>query len=665
MLAIDLSSNPNDALSRQGGGDRSGELAPVTQRLSLGSIKRLQLFPRTLATRLALTYTILTLLIMAGLGWSLAGTVRNFYLDRLEGDLLDETLVASDILSPLLDSGASAEEIDNAADRLGESLNARLSVVASDGNVLGDSERDAPFIENYGGRPEVQAALRSGIGSSLRTTPTTGAPYFFVARSIAGGKAVVRLGIPLAVVDGLVEDIQRQVLTASLIAALLMTGAGWFVARRIAQSLAEIGGQAAAVAAGRLDSTVDPAPTQELGDLGRAFNAMTAQLRNTVAELERVRVRLEATLANLSDGVIITDSRGHIALANEAATSMLAAKRPATSEPLVEVVRDHELTEMVQQALSGPTQSTERLIRHSRSGRLLQCAARRLDAADESIGVVVLRDVTELHRLEGVRRDFVANVSHELRTPLTSIRALVETLETGAIEDETVAADFLARIIAEVDRLAALVDDLLDLARLESGRLRLSLQRLEPEALIRRVAERMAPQTERARLRLELDVDTETPAIVADRNRIDQVLLNLVHNAVKFTPVGGVITISAAPDGELVEFRVKDTGVGVSPDELPRLFERFYKADRARRSQGTGLGLAIAKHIVQAHGGSIWAEPNQNQGTVFVFRLPVAGPVTGETGDVVETTGFSAAAATSSDDWNGDQGHLVTRHQAR
>ena len=169
----------------------------------------------------------------------------------------------------------------------------------------------------------------------------------------------------------------------------------------------------------------------------------------------------------------------------------------------------------------------------------MQCAARRLDAADESIGVVVLRDVTELHRLEGVRRDFVANVSHELRTPLTSIRALVETLETGAIDDETVAADFLARIIAEVDRLAALVDDLLDLARLESGRLRLSLQRVEPEALVRRVAERMAPQTERARLKLELDVDTETTAIVADRNRIDQVLLNLVHNAVKFTPVGG------------------------------------------------------------------------------------------------------------------------------
>lgn len=651
-------------LNRPGENDGSGEIVPAGSRFSFRAVRQLPLFPRTLATRLALTYTVLTLLIMAGLGWALSGTVRNFYLDRLESDLLDETIVAGDILSPMFESGASSEEIDAAADRLGRALNARLSVIAPDGALLADSEHEAPLLDNYGGRPEVQSAFRSGTGSSLGGT-TVGPPYFFVARSIAGGNAVVRLGIPLAVVDGLMADIQRQVLTASLIAAVLMTGAGWFVARRIAKTLAELGSQAAAVAAGRLDSTVDPAPTQELGDLGRAFNAMTVQLRSTVAELERVRVRLEATLANLSDGVIITDERGHIALANEAATSMLAARGTVTGEPFVEVARDHELTEMVQRALSSSTQVTERLIRHSRSGRLLQCAAQRLDAAGESIGVVVMRDVTELHRLEGVRRDFVANVSHELRTPLTSIRALVETLEAGAIDDESVAADFLARIISEVDRLAALVDDLLDLARLESGRLRLTLQMVEPEALVRRAAERMAPQTERARLTLDYSVDAGTPAIVADRNRIDQVLLNLVHNAIKFTPAGGKISISAAPWEDSVEFRVRDTGVGVSPDDLPRLFERFFKADRARRSQGTGLGLAIAKHIVQAHGGSIWAEPNQRQGTVFVFRLPVAGPETSETGDVMDAAGLAPPVASANAGWSGDRGHLVTRLPAR
>jgi two-component system phosphate regulon sensor histidine kinase PhoR len=292
---------------------------------------------------------------------------------------------------------------------------------------------------------------------------------------------------------------------------------------------------------------------------------------------------------------------------------------------------------MVRKALSTSEGIDERVIRHGLSGRILQAAARRLDAAEERIGVVVLRDITELRRLEGIRRDFVANVSHELRTPLTSIRALVETLEAGALHDPSVSADFMARIVSEVDRLAQIVDELLDLARLESGRIRLSLERIEPESLIRRAVHRMAPQTERAGLTVDFMVIPGTPAVLVDRARLDQVLLNLVHNAVKFTPSGGRITVLASPAGDFVEFQVRDTGVGVNPEDLPRLFERFYKADRARRSEGTGLGLAIAKHIVHAHGGSIWAEANDGGGTVFVFQLPVSGPPLPEMGvDVVE-----------------------------
>jgi two-component system phosphate regulon sensor histidine kinase PhoR len=292
---------------------------------------------------------------------------------------------------------------------------------------------------------------------------------------------------------------------------------------------------------------------------------------------------------------------------------------------------------MVRTALSTSQGIDERVIRHGLSGRILQAAARRLDAADERIGVVVLRDITELRRLEGIRRDFVANVSHELRTPLTSIRALVETLEAGALHDPSVSAGFMARIVSEVDRLAQIVDELLDLARLESGRIRLSLERIEPESLISGAVHRMAPQTERAGLTVDFMVIPGTPAVLVDRARLDQVLLNLVHNAVKFTPSGGRITVLVSPAGDLVEFQVRDTGVGVNPEDLPRLFERFYKADRARRSEGTGLGLAIAKHIVHAHGGSIWAEANDGGGTVFVFQLPVSGPPLPEMGvDVVE-----------------------------
>ena len=586
----------------------------------------MRLMPKTLGMRLALTYSALTVLIVAVLGWSLAGTVRAFSVARLESDLLAESIVAGDILSPLIASDVGPDAVGAATKRLGDALHLRVTVVQKDGVVLADSEADPRSMENHAGRPEIQRALASGVGSSVRQSSTMGMPYVYVARSIADGAAVVRLGMPKSELDGLVNDIEWQVAIAAIVAGALMSGAGWFVAQRIGSALRDVRRQAVAIASGELDVFVEPAPTQELGDLGRAFNAMTATLRGTLTELERVRARLEATLANLSDGVVITDERGHVVLANNAALELLAVRGAVTGEPLVEVGRDHELAELVNQALSRRDEPGEREIHHGRSGRILQAVARRLDAAGERIGVVVLRDLTELRRLEGIRRDFVANVSHELRTPLTSIRALVETLEAGALYDPEVSSEFLNRIISEVDRLALLVDELLDLARLESGRVRLNLEPVDPESVISHALDRLAPHTERARLVVDFDVEPLTPTVEADRSRIDQVLLNLVHNAIKFTPGGGSITLTAAPAGGFVEFRVRDTGVGVNPDDLPRLFERFYKVDRARRSQGTGLGLAIAKHIVQVHGGTIWAESNYPKGTVFVFRLPVAGP---------------------------------------
>ena len=587
--------------------------------------------PRSLGTRLALTYTGLALLIMAGLGWSLSWTIQNFFLAELQSDLLQETMVAGDVMGRLITGGADAVVLNAEADRLAEGLGARVTVVDSAGTVLVDSDRDAESMENHLGRSEIVQAFREGTGSSFRMSATLGTPYFYAARAIEDRSAVVRLGLPIVTIDELVRGIRRQVFTAAVIAAVLMSSAGWFVARRIKEALDDIGGQVAAIAAGRLDASVKPAATRELGDLGRAFNTMTSRLRGTVTELERMRVRLEETLANLSDGVIITDERGHVVLANQSALAMLAVCGPAVGEPVVEVARDHELADLVDRALMTPEGADERVIRHGLSGRVLQAAARRLDAANERIGVVVLRDVTELRRLEGMRREFVATVSHELRTPLTSIRALVETLEAGALHDPSVSADFLARIVSEVDRLAQIVDELLDLARLESGRIRLSLERIEPYALISHAVRRMAPQIERAGLTVDVVVTPGTPAIVADRARLDQVLLNLVHNAIKFTPTGGTITIRALPVDNRVEIQVRDTGVGVSTEDLPRLFERFYKADRARRSEGTGLGLAIAKHIVHAHGGTIWAQQNDGGGTVFVFQLPVEGPPLAET----------------------------------
>jgi two-component system phosphate regulon sensor histidine kinase PhoR len=565
------------------------------------------------------------MLIIAVLGWLLVQTIESFSIDRLHRDLLEETLVAGDLITPHIRSGQT-DQIEAVIDRFGEELQARVTVISPDGTVIADNESDPSHMDNHGGRPEVRAAVATGTGSAVRPSATMGVPFLYVARSIADGDAIVRMSLPLTEVSALVSNVKEQVVGAVLIAGLLMAGAGWYVAKRIGDGLRAMRDQAAAVAAGDFSARLVPAPTQELGDVGRAFNFMTATLSDTLEELELVRARLEATLVNLTDGVVITDETGHVVLMNDAARVMLAVRGSVLGESLMWVGRDHELSELVDQAVVECGDAMERVIQHGRSGRTLQVAARCLEAPDERIGVVVLRDITELRKLEGVRRDFVANVSHELRTPLTSIRAMVETLEAGAIDDPEVSGEFLSRIISEVDRLADMVDELLDLARLESDNLKLALDWLDPGEIAREAEGRLAAQVARSGLSITTITEPGLPLLRADRTRIGQVLLNLIHNAVKFTPAGGSIHLSVSDQDGWIVYQVEDTGVGVEPEDIDRLFERFYKADRSRRSHGTGLGLAIAKHIVQAHGGSIEARRNRPRGMVFEFRLPVSGP---------------------------------------
>jgi two-component system phosphate regulon sensor histidine kinase PhoR len=615
MMDAGQKPDPGTAQPRLAASGRSGSPRSLLRRIT----------PQTLAARLALTYAGLSMLIIAVLGWLLIQTIESFSVGRLHRNLLQETLVAGDLITPYLRSGET-DQIDAVIERFGGELQARVTVIAPDGRVIADTETDASTMDNHAGRPEVQAALSTGTGNAVRPSATIGVPFLYVARSIADGEAVVRMSLPLTEVSELVANVKEQVIGAALMAGLLMAGAGWYVANRIGEGLRDMRDQAAAVAAGDFTVRLVPAPTQELGDVGRAFNSMTATLSATLEELELVRARLEATLVNLSDGVVITDESGRVVLMNDAARSMLAVRGPVLGESLVSVGRDHELSELVDQAVVECGEAMERVIQHGRSGRTLQVAARCLQAPDERIGVVVLRDITELRKLEAVRRDFVANVSHELRTPLTSIRAMVETLEAGALDDPEVSGEFLTRIIAEVDRLADMVDELLDLARLESDNLRLALDWLDPGEMAQEAEGRMSAQVARSGLNITTSIEAGLPPVRADRARIEQVLLNLLHNAVKFTPAGGSIHLSVSGEEGWVVYQVEDTGVGADPEEIDRLFERFYKADRSRRSHGTGLGLAIAKHIVQAHGGTIEARRNRPRGMVFTFRLPVGGP---------------------------------------
>jgi two-component system phosphate regulon sensor histidine kinase PhoR len=506
---------------------------------------------------------------------------------------------------------AGNRDLEAVAREAADALGARVVIVAATGDVIEDSAAPA-------------AGAAPGRGA-----PASGADPQFLWASAPTAEppgATVRVGRPLVGVDAARDHLRNLVLGATLAAIVLVAVVGVVVAGRIGEPLEDLRQQAAAVARGRLDVAVRPAATRELGELGRAFNAMTGRLRSSLDELARTRGRLEATLANLSDGVAIVDLRGVVLLLNPAARRMLGATGATAGRPFVEVGRDHELDALVRSAARQGDDPRTATIRHGRSGRTIDATAQRVASGDESLVILVLRDVTDLRRLENVRREFVANVSHELRTPLASIRLVVETLEAGAIEDPAVAYGFLQRIGGETDRLALLVDDLLDLARLESGRVRLHVEPIPAADLVAGGADRLRPMVERARLSLVVEAPPNLPVVNADRARIEQVLLNLIHNAIKFTPPGGEIRITARPLPGAVEIAVSDNGIGVAPDELPRLFERFYKADKARRSEGTGLGLAIAKHIVLAHGGTIAAASTLGQGATFSVTLPLGGP---------------------------------------
>ncbi len=596
-------------------GPRRGWLASLTP-----------LAPQSLAGRLAVAQMVVVVVVMAALGLYLMNAARSLYVDRLGGQMAGDARLIGEVVGPALPGNATIERVDPIAKRLGALLDARVTIVGADGTVLGESSGDPRLLENHGSRPEIVAAAATGGGRATRHSATLDADYLYVAQAIPGAPGTVaRVALPLTDIDQAVGRIQRDLLIATLLAMALVAVVAMVIARRVAGPLDDLRRQARAVAAGRLDVTVKPAAPRELGEVGRAFNLMTARLRSSTEEVERTRSRLEATLANLSDGVVMTSADGTVVRLNGAAARMLeTTAATATGQHWVQVCRDHELAELLRRALRDRTGGTPctATVEHGLNRRALDTAAQRLTVAHETLGLVVLRDVTEIRRLELVRREFVANVSHELRTPLASIKALVETLEAGAVDDPDVSGDFLRRIVGEVDRLALLVDELLDLARLESGRVTIRTEAIEPVDLLGPAVERLAAQLGQRRLRLRFDVPEGLPPVRADRTRIEQVILNLVHNAIKFTPAGGAITVRASQDGPLVRIDVQDTGVGVAVDELPRLFERFYKADKARRSDGTGLGLAIAKHIVQAHGGAIWAESLPGHGATFSFTLP-------------------------------------------
>ena len=429
-------------------------------------------------------------------------------------------------------------------------------------------------------------------------------------------------------------DLARDGLAAQLLgslgvaggAALLWIGAfdlsSWRM-RRLTSAVEQI-------AAGDLNARVPAHGDGDIGALSDALNRMAERLQRQSRKRSRERDRLDTVLQVMNDGVIMLNKHGYVSILNPAAAQILNVKaEESLDKSFVQVVKDYRVADVWLACV-------EHNLEHSATLELTSDVYIRVIVTpflrgDANGFLVLLQDLSHLHRLETIRRDFVSNLSHELRTPLASLKALVDTLRDGALEDPPAATHFLERMEIEVDEMTQMVQELLELSRIESGQVPLRLFPTKIAALVEPIMERLRPQAERAQLTLQLFLESKLPEVLVDTDRIRTVLLNLIHNAIKFTPVGGTITVRARLSAEslkrdgsdVVVISVTDSGIGIPAEEIPRIFERFYKADRARSGGGTGLGLAIAKHTVHAHNGQIWVESTEQIGSTFFFTLPL------------------------------------------
>ncbi len=407
-----------------------------------------------------------------------------------------------------------------------------------------------------------------------------------------------------------------------VVLALVILIAAWFawLYLRLKRRLGDYSRIVRDTAEGKVSPLALPVDVQGLEELSNAVKVLVATTNFQLSTVDAERARLAAVLDTMTDGVLIADAEGRLQFANPASERLFEYKN-ALGRSVTEVVRHHQLVE-VWRKCRATGEAQEETIELPARRQFLHL----LVIPDKYTGgsLLLVQDLTRLRRLETMRRDFVSNLSHELRTPLASLKALTETLNEGALEDPPAARRFLSRIETEVDALTQMVQELLELTRIESGQVTLELSKVSPARLLDSSADRMRAQAERAGLILTVEAAAALPEIWADAARLEQVLVNLIHNAVKFTSPGGTVTLSAEREGSFIRFSVKDTGAGIPEDDLERIFERFYRVDRARSGGGTGLGLSIARHIVEAHGGRIWVESEEGRGSTFFFNIPVA-----------------------------------------
>ncbi len=549
-------------------------------------------------------------------------------------------IVADDLTRELvlvrtLEEHTPAMPPDSLADWLGGLTARRITIIARDGRVRGDSEKDGAALaamENHGGRPEVRAALRGRMGEDVRVSATIGAEYLYLAVPASNG-LIIRVSVPLREVNRAVTRVQRGIFGVGVIALVLTSLLSFGFSRVVTWPLRELAGTARAMAAGDLAQRARARGHDELTEMADALNGLAGELQRRLGQLEGERAEMSALIDAMNEGVIAVDAQGRVRRANPAARRMFSLG-PDPRGTLPEAVAPRQgFAALVRHVLEGePVPATELTV----GGRSLLATAQPLTGGG---AVMVFLDVSQLRRLEGVRRDFVANASHELKTPLTVIRGYSETLLDPDLPPE-LRRQFASTVQVNAQRLQHIVDDLLDLSRLESGGWRVQPEIVSVADLARDAWAGVGDAAARKDARFGVEVPPDAEFAYADPSALRQILSNLFGNSLRYIPHGGGVEVRAravaspALDGGAGEARaparpwlcieVADTGAGIAVEHLPRIFERFYRADpgRSREEGGTGLGLAIVKHMVEGHGGTIQAESQPGRGTTIRFTLP-------------------------------------------
>jgi two-component system phosphate regulon sensor histidine kinase PhoR len=518
----------------------------------------------------------------------------------------------------------------------------RVTVIDSDGRVLAETARDPETLENHLDRPEVQQALLTGAGESVRHSKTVNQELVYRAvRYQPAGRSpvIIRMALPLGEIDSSLAELRGKLLLASLVILVIGTVASLGFSRMFTTRVQRLKDFSRRVAEGDFRPLLAEEPRDELADLGEALNETAKQLDFEIRLLSSERNRSGAILRSMVEGVAVIDAQERLVFCNRAFSEILSLN-PASIEgrPLIELVRISDLLGLIRRALRGEeglrsdiamgiVQQRSFVVTAAPVNALEVGPASGAEAAEKPSGaVVVLHDVTELRRLERVRQDFVANVSHEFKTPLTAIQGFAETLLAGALDDPNNNRRFLEIIRDHAARLARLTDDLLKLARIEAGKLEIEFSPVGLTELIEGCAETTLLKASRKQITLEIEIPPGLPAVRGDASLLRDVLQNLLDNAIQYTPAGGRIRVNATAGVREAVITVADTGIGIPLAEQERIFERFYRADaaRSREAGGTGLGLSIAKHIVEAHGGRLWVESTVGSGSRFSLSIPLA-----------------------------------------